>query len=193
MPRIAALLLAAGRSERMGRCKQLLPLAGKPLVRHCLEALIRAGLQDIIVVLGPKGREIAQVIHDLPVTMVENNGPASDMAGSVRIGLAAVADDTSAVLVCLGDHPLVKSTTVQAIIARHEAHPDKIIIPVCNGRKGHPTLFPRAAIAEIHAVPTLRDIVNRDRERIMLLALADPGITADIDTPEDYRRIGGEG
>jgi molybdenum cofactor cytidylyltransferase len=94
MPRIAALLLAAGRSERMGRCKQLLPLAGKPLVRHCLEALIRAGLQDIIVVLGPKGREIAQVIHDLPVTMVENNGPASDMAGSVRIGLAAVADDT---------------------------------------------------------------------------------------------------
>ena len=114
MPRIAALLLAAGRSERMGRCKQLLPLAGKPLVRHCLETLIAAGLQEIIVVLGPTGREIAQVIQDLPVAMVENKTPASDMAESVRVGLTAVADDTQAVLVCLGDHPLVKAATVQA-------------------------------------------------------------------------------
>lgn len=193
MPRIAALLLAAGRSERMGRCKQLLPLAGKPLVRHSLEALIGAGVEEIVVVLGPKGREIAQVIHDLPVTMVENNAPASDMAESVRAGLAFVADETQAVLVCLGDHPLVQSATVQAISARHAAFPDKIIVPVCNGRKGHPTLFSRAAIAEIHTVPTLRDIVNRDRERLMLLPVADPGVIVDIDTPEDYRRIGGEG
>jgi molybdenum cofactor cytidylyltransferase len=193
MPRIAALLLAAGRSERMGRCKQLLPLAGKPLVRHCLDTLIRAGLRDIVVVLGPAGREIAQVIHDLPVTIVENTSPASDMAESVRAGLAAVADDTQAVLVCLADHPLVTAATVRAITGRLDAHPDKIIIPVCNGKKGHPTLFPRFAIAEIHTVPTLRDIVNRDRERVMLLPLADAGVTADIDTPEDYRKIGGEG
>jgi CTP:molybdopterin cytidylyltransferase MocA len=193
MPRIAALLLAAGRSERMGRCKQLLPLAGKPLVRHSLETLIAAGVEEIIVVLGPKGRKIAQVIQDLPVTMVENNAPASDMADSVRAGLSAVADETQAVLVCLGDHPLVQSATVQAITARHEAYPDKIIIPVCNGRKGHPTLFPRSAIAEIHTVLTLRDIVNRDGERLMLLPVADSGVIVDIDTPEDYRRIGGEG
>ena len=193
MPRIAALLLAAGRSERMGRCKQLLPLAGKPLVRHSLETLLAAGVEDIIVVLGARGREIARVIDDLPVTMVENSDPASDMAESVRVGLAAVAGDAQAVLVCLGDHPLVKAATVQALTDSHAAYPDKIIIPLCNGRKGHPTLFPRAAIAEIHTVPTLRDIVNRDGERVMLLPLADPGVTADIDTPEDYRRIGGEG
>ena len=193
MPRIAALLLAAGRSERMGRCKQLLPLAGKPLVRHGLETLLAAGVEDIIVVLGARGGEIVRAIDDLPVTMVENSDPASDMAGSVRVGLAAVAGDTQAVLVCLGDHPLVKAATVQALTDSHAAYPDKIIIPLCNGRKGHPTLFPRAAIAEIHTVPTLRDIVNRDGERVMLLPLADPGVTADIDTPEDYRRIGGEG
>jgi CTP:molybdopterin cytidylyltransferase MocA len=189
MARIAALLLAAGRSERMGRCKQLLPLSGRPLIRHCLETLLAAGVDDIIVVLGAWGREIAPVIRDLPVTMVQNPDPASDMAGSVRAGFAALADDTGAVLVCLGDHPLVKPATVRAITGRHAQQADKIIIPVCRGSKGHPTLFPRAVIAEILTAPTLRDIVRKDSERVMLLPVDDQGVTVDIDTPEDWRRV----
>ncbi len=189
MSHIAATLLAAGQSKRMGCSKQLLSLSGKPLIRHCLDTLLEAGLQDIIVVLGPTGQEVEPVIFDLPVSLVWNSVQKSDMADSVRIALGALAEDVDGVLVCLGDHPLVKAATIKKIITYFETHPDKIIIPVFNGKKGHPPLFPRSVIEEIYTLPTLRDIVHRDTERIALLDINDSGVTVDVDTPEDFQRI----
>ena len=189
MSHIAATLLAAGQSKRMGCSKQLLSLSGKPLIRHCLDNLLEAGLQDIIVVLGPTGQEIEPVISDLPVSIAWNSARKSDMADSVRIGLRALPEHVAGVLVCLGDHPLVKAATIKEIITYSDTHPDKIIIPVFNGKKGHPTLFPRAVIEEIYTVSTLRDIIHQDTERIALLDIFDPGVTVDVDTPEDFQRI----
>ena len=189
MSHLAAILLAAGQSKRMGSSKQLLLLSGKPFIRHCLDNLLEAGLQDIIVVLGPTGREIEPVISDLPVSIAWNPALKSDMADSVRIGLGALPKHVAGVLVCLGDHPLVKAATIKEIITYCDTHPDKIIIPVFNGKKGHPTLFPRAVIEEIFTVSTLRDIIHRETERIALLDIFDPGVTVDIDTPEDFQRI----
>ncbi|MCB2181612.1 MAG: nucleotidyltransferase family protein [Desulfobulbaceae bacterium] len=189
MSRIAAILLAAGKSSRMGQNKQLLPLDGKPFIRHCLDSLLEAGVVDIVVVLGANGAEIEPVIADLPVSLVWNSDPESDMAASVRIGLTALPDRTGGVLVCLGDHPLVSAATIKDVMAYYKTHPNKIIIPVCNGKRGHPTLFPLTIIEEIFAVATLRDIVHQDARRVALLDIFDPGVTADIDTPEDFQRI----
>lgn len=189
MSHFAAILLAAGLSRRMGCSKQLLSFSGKPFIRHCLDNLLEAGLQNIIVVLGPTGREIEPVISDLPVSIAWNSALKSDMADSVRIGLEALPEHVDGVLVCLADHPLVKAATIKEILTYCDTHPNKIIIPVFNGKKGHPTLFPRAAIEEIFSVSTLRDIIHREPDRIALLDIFDPGITADIDTPEDFQRI----
>ncbi len=189
MNHIAAILLAAGQSKRMGSNKQLLSLSGKPFIRHCLDNLLEGGLHDIVVVLGPTGQEIEPVIADLPVSIAWNTAEESDMADSVRIGLGALPEHITGVLVCLGDHPLVTAATVKHIITSCTPHPDKIIIPVFNGKKGHPTFFPRAVIEEIFTVATLRDIIHQDAERIALVDISDPGVTVDIDTPEDFQRI----
>lgn len=189
MNHIAAMLLAAGQSKRMGSSKQLLPLAGKPFIRHCLDNLLDAGLKDIIVVLGPTGQEIEPVISDLPVSIAWNSDRKSDMADSVRVGMDSLPEYVDGVLVCLGDHPLVKSATIGEIMTYCEIHPDKIIIPVFNGKKGHPTFFPQIILEEIFTVATLRDIIHRDVQRVALLDISDPGITADIDTPEDFQHI----
>jgi CTP:molybdopterin cytidylyltransferase MocA len=189
MNHISAILLAAGQSTRMGSNKQLLPLAGKPFIRHCIDNLFEAGVNDIVVVLGPSGNQIEPVISELPVFIVWNSVQESDMAGSVRIGVNALPDNVTGVLVCLGDHPLVKATTIQKISDHFVTHPDKIIIPRYDGKKGHPTLFPRAVIEEIFAVSTLRDIVHRSHNRLAFLDISDPGVTMDIDTPKDFEMI----
>ncbi len=173
----------------MGCSKQLLPLADKPVIRWCLDALLAAGLEDILVVLGPTGQEVADRVKDLPVTIVRNNDPDSDMAGSVKTGLNQLGNHVSAVLVCLVDHPLVSPETINTLTAIHALHPDKIILPLFKGRRGHPTIFPRAVIAELFSVPTLRDIVHKDLQRLHLVQVADEGVVLDMDTPDEYQRM----
>ena len=193
MSHIAAILLAAGQSKRMGSNKQLLPLEGKPFIRHCLDNLFKAGLNDIVVVLGSFGNQIEPVISKLPVSIAWNSAQDSEMADSVRIGMNALPANVTGVLVCLGDHPLVKASTIQKISSHFMTHPDKIIIPRYSGKKGHPTLFPRSVIEEIFTVSTLRDIVHRNHNRLAFLDSSDPGVAMDIDTPEDFEMIASVG
>src|SRR5512138_1846744 len=102
--RFTAILLAAGRSRRMGTCKQLLPLPDRPAVLRCVEGIAAAGIDDLVVVLGPEGEEVRNALRGAPVRFALNDDPESDMAGSVRVGLAAVDRSRSAVFVCLCDH-----------------------------------------------------------------------------------------
>ena len=103
----------------MGRSKQLLPLGPKPVIRHCLDSVIAAGITDIVVVLGAGGDEIQAAIDGMPVRTAVNNDPQSDMAGSVRLGLTQVAPESTGVLVCLSDHPLVSAGTISTIVDTH--------------------------------------------------------------------------
>ena len=188
MQHIGAILLAAGQSKRMGRSKQLLPLANKPAIHWCLDALLDAGFQDITVVLGPNGHEIADHIKEYPVTTVWNNNPESDMAGSVKVGSQALKN-ASAILIVPVDHPLATSRTIKKLIDTHSRHPDKIIIPLHDNRKGHPTLFPKPIIDELSTLPTLRDIIHKNAQRIHLVKVEDEGILLNMNTPDDYKKI----
>src|SRR5512144_116140 len=98
---VSALLLAAGSSSRMGQIKQLLRLGDKPVIRHCIDALVDAGLQEILVVVGSCGNELAPHLSGLPVAVAVNETPRSDMAESVRTGIRQLRSYSSAVLVCL--------------------------------------------------------------------------------------------
>jgi molybdenum cofactor cytidylyltransferase len=138
-------------------------------------------------VTGAEGTAIGRALAGLSVTLVANHDPESDMAASLRLGLCASPDD-AAVLVCPADHPLVGIATIRALLARHRAEPATILIPTFQGRSGHPVLLPRPAADELFTLPTLRDVIHRTPQRCRRLEVADPGVTLDMDTPEDYRR-----
>ncbi|HSR36105.1 MAG TPA: nucleotidyltransferase family protein, partial [Desulfurivibrionaceae bacterium] len=154
----------------MGTSKQLLPLADKPVIHHCLLTLLAAPARPIVVVLGPGGEPVQEAIATFPVTIAWNRAPDGDMAGSVRAGLAALPEECTGVLIQLVDHPLVTPTTVQAICASHVSNSQAIIIPTCNGRQGHPTLFPRTILDELTPSAILRDLVRKKPKRVMRLA-----------------------
>jgi CTP:molybdopterin cytidylyltransferase MocA len=188
-PQVSAIVLAAGLSSRMGKSKPLLPLGDRPVIHHCLASLIAAGIQDIQVVIGPAGDGISAAVDQLPVKVVRNPDHASDMAGSVRVGLRGISPNAVGVLVCLADHPLVTADTYHIILEQQQKQPEAIIIPVHQGEKGHPTLFPRQILAEIAVLPTLRDITRKYGEMVRLVAVTDAGVALDMDTPEDYARV----
>ena len=188
--RIAALLLAAGKSSRMGSCKQLLPLGETTVIGRCLDTLRCGGVSDIVVVVSECGQEVARAAERCSAARVVVNLECDgDMASSIRIGRDALGTDVSGVIVALCDYPLVTSATVEFLIRRHVENPGGIIIPTHQDYRGHPLLFARTILAELAENMTLRDVVCRDAGRVEDVPVDDPGILIDMDSPEDYNRI----
>ncbi|RNC67536.1 MAG: nucleotidyltransferase family protein [Desulfuromonadales bacterium] len=185
----AAILLAAGRSRRMGCCKQLLPLGQTTVIGRCLDTLVSGGINEIVVVVSEEGNEVARAAGRYPVRVVVNPQADGDMASSIRAGRDALTVETGGVIVALCDYPLVVATTVARLIRTHIASPGSIIIPCHDGRRGHPLLLPRPVLDELEGWLTLRDLVRLDPGRTRSLEVDDPGVLIDMDTPEDYRRI----
>jgi molybdenum cofactor cytidylyltransferase len=188
-PAVAAIVVAAGRSRRMGCCKQLLDLGGKPVIVRCLEALLAGGVADIVVVVGLQGGEVAVAVAPYPVRVAVTANPDGDMASSILTGRADLAADTDGVIVALGDCPLVRPATIARLGAEHRLSPESILLPCHEGRKGHPVLLPLACLDELSAGGTLRDVVRCRPQRVKYCPVDDPGILEDMDTPEDYQRI----
>ncbi len=186
---VTAILLAAGSAKRMGRLKQLLPLGGWTVIEHCIGAIVAAGVSDIVVVLGPDAAEITPVIHAYPVATAFNMEQESGMVGSARAGLHAASPSSGGILICLVDHPLVMPETMASLISLHRRCPDSIIVPSCDGRRGHPTLFPRETAQEIYGAVSLRDVIEKHSGSITYLDTNDEGILLDMDTPDDYDDI----
>jgi molybdenum cofactor cytidylyltransferase len=173
----------------MGRTKQLLRLGDKPVISHCIDAMLDAGISDCVVVVGAQENGITWLLRGLPVTIAVNDVPGSDMAESVRAGLKLISASSSGVLIGLSDHPLVSPETMKALIREHSAFPGYIIIPVYLGRRGHPSLFPIRALREIFFGSNLRDIVRQDPARVRFVDVQDEGVVLDMDTPDDYEAI----
>jgi molybdenum cofactor cytidylyltransferase len=186
---VAALLLAAGKSRRMGRCKQLLPLGNSTVIGRCIDTLQRGGIEKIVVVAAQDGHEVSAAAQAYPVRIVINREPDGDMASSVRAGRDFLTSGFSGILVALCDYPLVNPATIISIVESHSHYPDHIIVPRQQGRRGHPLLFPRVLLEELHTGMTLRDVVRRHSTRVHVVDVDDPGIVIDMDTPEDYERV----
>ena len=187
--KVSVILLAAGRSQRMGAKKQLLPIQGRAAVVRCLESLRDAQFAEIVLVVNREAGDVADAAKDFPVRVAVNEIPESDMAASVKTGLACIDRNATGVLICLCDHPLVRPATLEAMVSTHARMPDAIIIPVYHGRKGHPTLFPSVFLEDLGKHATLRDVIGHHHAKISFLNVDDEGVILDMDTPEDYRRI----
>lgn len=186
---VAALLLAAGKSSRMGSCKPLLPLGDQTVIERCLKTLQHGGVNEIIVVVSTHGEDVARAASDYSVQIAVNADESGDMASSIRVGRDNIAPETSGIIIALCDYPLVVPGTVKALIDQHAKHPECIITPTCQGRRGHPLLLPRSILAELSEEKTLRDVLKKDATRIREVPLDDTGILIDMDTPDDYRAV----
>lgn len=173
----------------MGCSKQLLPLGDRPVIVRCLASIFCAGIDEVIVVVGMQHEPVLEAIAAFPVTVVRNPEPESEMAASLMSGMPALPPSATGAIVALTDHPLVSPGTYRSLLRSHREDPRKIVIPVHEGRRGHPTLFPVSVLKELERHETLRDVVRQDPHRVLLREVDDGGILVDMDTPEDYRRL----
>ncbi len=169
--------------------KQLLPLNDRPVIRHCLDSILSSGLCDVVTVVRPGSEDIIRAVAGFTKKVAFNERPESGMAGSVKAGIKMIDPASTGVLVCLSDHPLVRTGTYRALSEAHFETPRHIIIPVYRGKKGHPPLFPADTVREIYSGFTLSEIVRRDDKRVRYIPVPDEGVVLDMDTQEDYRMI----
>ncbi|MEF2073592.1 nucleotidyltransferase family protein [Consotaella aegiceratis] len=186
--RVAAVILAAGRSTRMGDTNKLLaPLAGRALVRHVAEAALASRAQGVFAVVGHRRDDVAAALSDLDLTLVDNPAYAEGLATSLIAGYRAAAGDADGVLVLLGDQPLVGSGDLDAMIdAFTNAEADAIVAASHGGRRGNPVLLPTVYAAEVLSLTGdvgARDILAAHRDRIRLVKIG-PAAVIDVDTPE---------
>lgn len=194
MGTVGGVVLSAGRSVRMGEAKALLELRGRTFLEAAVDALLRGGCSEVVVVVpDPTAADprVADAAHELPVNTVHNAAPESEQIDSLRLALKALSPRAGAAVVLPVDHPLVRAETVAALIAVGRSNPEAVVRPTRQGTPGHPTLFPRALWSRLRD-PSLRrgarSVVESTDTRTIDVAVDDPGILADIDTPAAYRR-----
>jgi molybdenum cofactor cytidylyltransferase len=190
---MAGLVLAAGRSRRMGSAKLTLPWRdGRTVVEAVVAALREGGVTRILVVVGGDRRGVEHALAGTKVEFVENPRFADDeMLGSIQVGLRAMGGAPMAALLTPGDLPAIQSATVRALIDAWDGSGDAICVPVYEGRRGHPVLLPRRAWPEVLALgpgESLRNYLRLRAAELRQVDVPDPGIHSDIDSPEDYRR-----
>jgi len=193
MMRIAAIVLAAGKSERMGQNKLLLRLNGNTLIGNILDAIAAANVDERVVVLGHKPQQVIEAIKPRlgEVKTVINEDYEQGMTSSFQKGLRLVGFVDAAFLF-LGDEPILDKNFLNVMIQQMENNLDRVLIvsPIHKGKKGHPLLFHRRLFGEILGLKeseTIRDVVHKHADRLLTIEAPEWTIM-DIDTPEDFAR-----
>lgn len=185
---ISAIVLAAGKSERMGRPKALLPIQGRTFLENILDAISRTSIEDTIVVLGHHRDQIERSVS-LP-SVVFNPDYERGMITSFQAGIRKLSWETAGAFLFLVDHPLVESTTIESMIMN--LAPNRIVLPTFDRRRGHPVLFSSEVLEEILALGPSEGaniVVHKNPGRIIEVPVNAPGILVDIDTPEQFERL----
>lgn len=193
---IPAIVLAAGRSSRMGRAKATLPTGdGHTFLTRIVQTFLDAGVDDVIVVVGHDADAIAASFSEsgLPARFVVNRDYDRGQLSSLLAGLGVVdRPGVSAVLVTLVDVPLVSSATVRAVVDAYRGTHAPIVRPTSGDRHGHPLLIDRSLFDALRAADPsagAKPIVRAHASAGGDIAIDDEGAFADIDTEEDYRRV----
>jgi len=190
---IAATVLAAGASKRMGFPKALLEYRGRTFLQSILDATAALGLRQLVALSHDAGNVLTQ--HDLrDVTMVINQEMAAGPIGSIRASIRAIeSHPVDALLVWPVDFPHVAVGTAQALIDRFRKH-DKsaIVIPEFDGHGGHPVIFGRSVFEELLSAPAsvgAKAVVQADRQRVVRIPVPDSAVVDCLNTPDAYREL----
>jgi molybdenum cofactor cytidylyltransferase len=187
--KIAAVVLAAGRSTRMGGPNKLLEdLGGRPLVRHAVEAALASHARPVMVVVGHQQAQVRAALAGLPVTLVDNAAYAEGLSSSIRAGIMAVPETADGALILLGDMPDVAAALIDRLIAAFDpARGALVVVPSREGRRGNPVVWARrffADLARLSGDVGARHLIAAHAESVAEVAVSREGAFRDVDTPE---------
>ncbi len=188
-PQVAAVVLAAGRSLRMSeQNKLLIPLDGKPLVCHVVDALLATAARPIIVVTGHQSVEVRAALAGRAVQFVHNPDYAEGLSTSLRVGLNQIDSSSDGALVCLGDMPRVRTQHIEALIGAFEPEDGReVVVPTFAGRRGNPVLWSArhfAMMRELRGDQGARELLRRLAAVTCMVPMPDDGVLLDVDTRE---------
>jgi molybdenum cofactor cytidylyltransferase len=196
MRKVAALILAAGKSLRMGRPKMIMPWLGRPLLAHVVESVLQGEFNEVIVVTGDESEKIhsaVKAITDSRLHCTFNREHALGMLSSVQCGIRAFSDPLQDLMIALGDQPAIPAGTYRQLLAYFISSDALILIPSFRNKRGHPIFLRSSLFPELLALDPARDslhnITTHHASMIQTISLEEPTIVQDLDTLEDYEKL----
>ncbi|MGH6947944.1 MAG: nucleotidyltransferase family protein, partial [Kiloniellales bacterium] len=196
-PRVAALLLAAGQSRRMGAVNKLLAdVGGEPMVARAGRALLASQARPAIAVTGHEAERVARALAGLEIATVHNPDYTAGLATSLKAGLAALPEDIDGAIVCLADMPAVGAEVLDRLIAAFNPLEGRAIcLPTWQGKRGNPVLFARRFFPELMTVSGDlggRGVIGQNQELVAEVPMPDNAVLVDIDTPDALAAVNAE-
>ena len=191
MKDVAAIILAAGQSKRMGAFKPLLPFGKQSVIKSCIQYLEDGGVESIVVVLGHRSDDVRKHLADTSVSFAFNPDPQSEMGASIAAGVSELPSNARATLIALVDYPAIPSSVVSALIAAW-VQGSRLVKPTSNGRGGHPVLVDlslRDELLSLNPKLGLKGLFDKQSGEVNRLEVDSPYIARDIDTWDDYRAL----
>lgn len=190
VPRIAAIVLAAGRSTRFGAANKLLAeVDGAPIVRRVVNAALQSRARPVLVVTGHERAEVEAALTGVDVTLIFNSGYGTGLASSLRAGVRAVPAECEGAVVLLGDMPRIAAEHIDGLIAAFAA--DRIVVPVHGKERGNPVLWPARYFPELLQLQGdtgAKRLLGVHAAQVREIDLGTDAILADVDTPEALER-----
>jgi molybdenum cofactor cytidylyltransferase len=192
--KIAAVVLAAGQSKRMGPNNKLLSIVeGEPMIRRVVKMLKQTRVDRILVVLGHEAERVREAIADPALPTIENAAYAEGLSTSIRAGAQAVGGDVDAVLFVLGDMPWVRAEHVESLVEAFNPREGRAIcIPVFEGRRGNPVLWAARFLPEMQKLTGdvgARPLISAHGDQVYEVTVPDRGVHFDVDTPEALKEL----
>ncbi|HZD26728.1 MAG TPA: nucleotidyltransferase family protein [Alphaproteobacteria bacterium] len=193
-PRVAALVLAAGQSRRMGAANKLLAeVDGAPMVQAAVDAALASSARPVLVVTGHQPDALRAALAGRDVTLIDNPRFADGLSTSLKAGIAAMPGDVDGVVVLLADMPRVRARHIERLLAAFKpAEGRAICVPTFRGKRGNPVLFGRALFAGIAGIAGdvgARQLIAAHEDMVVEVAMEDDAVLTDIDTPEALARL----
>ena len=191
---VSALVMAAGASARMQPAhKLLLPWRGKPLIAHTIDHLLQTQVAETIVVLGHCAAQIQIALREGHMRFVLNEHYADGLSTSIKAGVAALSPRAEAILICLGDLPLVKANEIDHLLKRFaKSSHATIAVPTYKGRRGHPVLFDiryRDAMSKLSGDVGCKAIIKQYEQEVLEVEMPSDHVLRDVDTIEAYEKL----
>jgi len=193
--KVGALVLAAGSSQRMGTQNKLLAeVGGKAIISRVLSTVSLAGIEPVILVTGHESQSVQSAVQGFPLQLVHNDEYQHGLSSSLQCGLKALPENVSAVIVVLGDMPLLTVQQVESLLVVHSRDADKraIVVPVREGRRGNPVLWPRyywPDILELEGDSGAKTLMAKYPQNVVEVPSVEDGSFIDIDTPEMLKTV----
>ncbi len=188
---VAAIILAAGRSQRMGAFKPLLKFGNSTVVEHSIQSFRDAGIDAIVIVVGHRAAELQEHLRDSSVTFITNPESSSEMSQSIRLAVQGVPDRYKAVAITPVDNPAVPASVISQLLESWRAGA-KLVVPEFAGRGGHPVIVDlsfRQDLLSLDKAAGLRGFLRRHSAEMIRPTVDSPYIARDLDTWDDYRAM----